>query len=438
MEGAESVAALPASSRNPARAVLDRLREQATTTPGRLIVVAVAVLASAILFGTLATLAEHSRASAAQAARAQTEPLLAQAGNLYTGLSDANATVTSTLLKGGVEPAGTRSLYLRDLAIATSALATLTRESNSASARGALSVVATELPVYSGLVESARANNRQGFPIGAAYLRQATGLLSDKVLPAANLVYAAGARRLNDDYASGTATSSLVIFIVLVVVALGLLVAAQIYLARSSRRILNLPMLAATLVLLAVSIWGVVGLVSEQSALRSAQRNGSDSVEVLSAARVLVARAQGDVSLTLVNRGSDEADQLDFNAVIPALARLLNEVSALARRTGTTTSTSHLLTEFASYRGETNELAGLESTGQIRTEIQDAPASTLTAAQMSQSLQSQIAAAQRRFTHDAAVATGAVSGLSLALPLLTAVAAVLALLGLRQRINEYR
>ncbi len=37
--------------------------------------------------------------------------------------------------------------------------------------------------IYTGMVESARTNNRQGFPVGAAYLRMASVMLHDQMLP---------------------------------------------------------------------------------------------------------------------------------------------------------------------------------------------------------------------------------------------------------------
>ncbi len=111
--------------------------------------------------------------------RAQTERLLVQAKNLYTSLSDANATVATGLLSGGLEPATSRQRYQRDLVVASDALSALTREAGTAAtARAALGTIADQLPVYSGLVETARANNRLGFPIGAAYLRQAASAMT--------------------------------------------------------------------------------------------------------------------------------------------------------------------------------------------------------------------------------------------------------------------
>jgi hypothetical protein len=446
MEGSQHLAELPLGRpRSHVAAALDWLRARATTTPGKLSMVLAGLIAAIVLFGIVATAAERSRAQAAQAARAQTERLLVQAANLYTKLSDANATVATALLSGGSEPPAKRALYLQDLRAASNALSTLTREAGgSARSRAGLGVVSAELPIYSGLVESARANNEQGFPIGAAYLRRASALLTGTVLPAADGIYAAEARRLGDDYGSGTTSTTLVAFIVASAIVLSLLALAQWYVARTSHRILNVLMLAATAVLLVVSIWGVVGLLTEQSSLSSARRNGSDPLEVLTATRILLSRAQGDQSLALVDRGTDEADPRDFGAVMRVLEPsrgtrgLIGEVAALAGQNGTSGPASQLEAGFASYRAETAQIAALENGGQIEPAIQRAPAASTTFDHLNVSLADQVAAAQRRFTRSASSATSAVSALSLAIPLLTVVVAALVFLALRERINEYR
>lgn len=446
MESAQPVLELPRTATGTrAGAALGWLRGRATTTPGRLVLLSILIAAGAVVFGVIETAAERSRAQAAQAARTQTEPLLMRAASLYTSLSDANATVTSALLTGGAETPGARARYLQDLHSASEALTTLTRKAGtSASARTALGAIADELPIYSGLVESARANNRQGFPIGAAYLREASDLLTGRIRLAADQLYAIEAQRLNDDYGTGTATATIAVFITAFAVSLLLLCLAQLYLARISRRILNVPMLLATVVLVAVSVWGLVGLTGEQNSLTAAQRNGSDSVEVLSATSVLLSRAQGDQSLTIVNRGTDQTDPADFSAVMRVLepsrasGGLIGEVSALAQRTGTSAAATPLATEFASYRAQAAAITTLEKNGRIRDALPLAPALAKTSDQMSANVTAQIEAAQARFDRSAADATGALSGLWLAIPLLTVTAGALALLGLRQRMNEYR
>lgn len=432
----------PRRTRRGNRAV-EWFRDRTTTTPGRLTLIAILVVAGAVACGAIAIAAERSRAAAAQAARSQTEPLLLQAATLYTALSDASATVTTTFLQGGLEPPARRAQYLSDLRVASNSLTQLTRgATGSGETRSEVARIAAELPVYSGLIEYARANNRQGFPVGAAYLRAASSLLTGTILADANRLYALEARRLSSDYASGTSTAAFVVLIVVAGLALALLILTQRTLTRWSRRVFNVPMVIGTLVLVAVLIWSVVGLTRQRTSLQSARRH-SDAVEVLSASRVLLSRAQSDQSLTLVNRGSDEVDPLDFSVVMKALAPpaglLTPAASAVAQQSGTDVSRA-LLTRFAGYTRETARITQLESEGRIADAITLASsrqAATIAAAP-TKTLVLQTEAAQGRFMADAESATGALSGLSIAIPVLTVLAAVLAILGLRQRLEEYR
>jgi hypothetical protein len=183
-------------------------------------------------------------------------------------------------------------------------------------------------------------------------------------------------------------------------------------------------MVLATAALIAVSAWAVIGLISEQNALSTAQRDGSDQVELLSAANVLLARAQGDLSLELVNRGTDTTDPGDFTKVV----RLLT-TSGLATRIGP---------GFASYLDAAHRTQGLENGGQLKSAMDRDPAVSAISDRLSDRLVTEIAVAQDRFATSAADASSALSGLAPAIPLITVLAAALSLLGLRQRINEYR
>jgi hypothetical protein len=407
-----------------------------TTTPGKLVLLSVLVITGALCFGLIASLAERSRAHAANGVRTQTEPLLVQSVLLYTALSDANATATTTFLKGGLEPPVLRARYLADLRVASDSLATLTRQAGGAGGvDGAVKSITEQLPVYSGLVEAARANNRQGFPVGAAYLRTASSLLTVTILPEANRIYGTETTRLSSDYGTGTAVSSLIILVVVVVLALALLAGAQVYLARTTRRIINVPMAAATVLLLALSIWSVVGLIAEQNALASARR-ASDSVELLSASRVLLSRAESDQSLILANRGSDQADPADFSVVVRALAPPRGLLGAAA--SSQTSAAGHRLkAEFNAYRAETDRIAGLEQSGNI-SQATNTGASSSEGAVLSRDLSQLSTASQNRFTAHATDATGSLAGLSVAIPVLTVLAAALAVFGLGQRLEEYR
>ena len=447
VEGFQPVATLPREgARARTASVLDRLAQRAMTTPGKLALVAALVVAGTACFGVIATLAERSRAAAVHAARFDTEPLLVRAVTLYTSLSDAHATAATTFLTGGLEPASRRAHYLLELRLATDSLTTLTRDAGESDvARAAVRKIAGELPVYAGLIESARANNLQGFPVGASYLRRASGLLNGSMLPAAERLYATEANRLDADYRSGTSAGPLVAFGIAIVVAIGILIGSQLYVTRVSRRILNVWMVLATLVIAAVSIWAVVGLVVERNALLSAQRKGSDSLEVLSAARVLLSRAQSDESLILASRGSDETDPADLTAVMRMLSPhggLIAEIDSLANRTGETQGAARMAEEFEAYRAQTARITALQNGGVVAPAVDLAAMASVglssQTSRLSADLRTQIAAAQSRFTRKASDATSALTGLAFAIPVLALIAAVLALVGIRERRNEYR
>ena len=75
-----------------------------------------------------------------------------------------------------------RARYEYDIAQAETALAiaVAAREpADLADPDSPLAVLSGKLSVYTGLVETARANNRQGLPVGAAYQREASNLMRD-------------------------------------------------------------------------------------------------------------------------------------------------------------------------------------------------------------------------------------------------------------------
>ncbi len=427
-------------SRSRIRVPVDALRERASTTPGRLVVLASLLLLGAVCFGVVALVADQARSRATQAARVQAEPLLVKAATLYTALSDANATATTTFLSGGLEPPARRARYVADLGLSTNALAGLSQQgADSVLARTAARQITQQVPVYTGLVEAARANNRQGFPVGAAYLRQASTLLTATILPEANRLYAAEARSLSDHYGVGTSLLPVIALAVAACVALILLIVAQAQLSRISHRTINVPLAVATVLLVVIAVWTLAALISEKSSLTTARRN-SDAVEVLSASRVLASRAQGDQSLTLANRGSDEIDPADFKQVMAAMSPH-GGLLALAAPTGVTASAANRLdAAFAAYSAESGQVAGLINQGEIPQAIARASSTPAIAAadRLSGDLASQVNAAQARFAAAASSAASALSGLAIAIPLLTVLAAVLALFGIRQRLEEYR
>ena len=156
------------------------LRALFAGTPGRLRIAAVAVVVGALLFGFGAYGALVMRASAIGDARNHAAQLV-RLQAIRSSLTQADAAATNAFLVGGLEPADQRASYNGGIARATASIAAAS--SGSSADAPELAEINQVLARYAGLIESARANNRQGFPVGAAYLRQAGNLLRTDGLP---------------------------------------------------------------------------------------------------------------------------------------------------------------------------------------------------------------------------------------------------------------
>ena len=243
------------------------IRRQLATTPGRLRLAAALLALGAIVFGIVAVDAADTRREAVDDV-AKTEDLLVAAVDLSASLSDAHAIAALSFLVGGPEPAVSRRSYARALATAGVGLADLARDAGSSPASAAaVRRITRELPVYAGLIDSARANNRRGFPVGSAYLRRASKTMRDEILPAARDLYAIEARNLTAHYRAGSSATTLLAVAVAGCALLALLAATQIYLTRTTHRIVNVPLALASALLLGLVVWIAVAFAIQQQAL---------------------------------------------------------------------------------------------------------------------------------------------------------------------------
>src|SRR5580693_7096019 len=174
------------------RGIVRRFRVD-STTPSRLRLLLVILVILSLAWGVIATLAADQHASAAGEVVAISEPLSLDAEQIYQSLSDADATAADAFLSGGLEPAAVRQRYSADITQAAIRIEAASALMGSSAARTELpshlkkqppaagsatgddlATLSAGLPVYAGEVETARADNRLGLPLGAAYLREAS------------------------------------------------------------------------------------------------------------------------------------------------------------------------------------------------------------------------------------------------------------------------
>jgi hypothetical protein len=263
----------------------------------------VAVMAC-LLFAALTAGLQVLSWQANRAAADNTEQLV-RVQNIQSTLFRADALATTAFLTGGLEPADQRAAY-------DDAIETVTREITDAAEaqpadREALADLAAAVNDYNATIAQARANNRQGFPVGAEYLRTAsTGLRDTSVegsaIPIAQALVAANAQRAEDELGAQHP------FLILLpgLVALGLLFWVNRQLAQRFKRRVNLGIAGAflavgVLTLVAVAV-AVVQSGSNSDLLDGSYRESFQE----STARTSANDAKANESLRLISRGSGQ------------------------------------------------------------------------------------------------------------------------------------
>ncbi|MFD0276807.1 hypothetical protein ACFVHB_23275 [Kitasatospora sp. NPDC127111] len=280
-----------------------RLARATRTAPGRLRLAGALVAVVTVAFGALTAWQVESRAQAAQRVVSYSQPLSQAAADINRALADADTTAATGFLLAGAEPKAVRDRYEQDLATASRLIAeAAARTTASSPAQGWLAALNQQVPVYAGLVENARANNRQGYPLGGAYLRYASDQMRTVLLPAAAQLTAAENRELADDYAAARAVPWAAYG--LGVLALAVLGWVQVVLFRRTNRVFNVGLLGATAAVLAGVLWLTVAGLGARGALEESERKGAAPLRALNAARVDVLTARLAENLHYVARGS--------------------------------------------------------------------------------------------------------------------------------------
>jgi hypothetical protein len=296
-------------------------------------------------------------------------------------------------------------------------------------------------------VETARTLNRQGLPLGAAYLREASGLMRQTLLPAAQEVYAAVTARLAA--ARDDAAGFPWIALPLGLLALAGLVVAQIYLTRRTNRVFNPGLVAATAVGLAAVLWLGVAWASAAGHLNASRRDGSDQVELLAQARILALQARGDESLTLVARGGGAAFEQRYAEAMTQLVGkdgsggLLGRARAEAADSSGRSAVDAALADAREWRAAHAAIRKADDGGDYAGAVglaigagQDSAANVF--GRLDADLARGIAHGGDRFGREADSAGGALGGVSAGIGALTVLLMLGVVAGMQRRIVEYR
>ncbi|MET9902665.1 hypothetical protein [Streptomyces sp. NPDC006446] len=432
---------------------VDRLRAAATTEPGRLRIIGAVLALLVVAFGAVTAVQMTERSDAADNVLHSSQPLSASAADIYRSLADANTTASSGFLAGGQETNDSRNRYERDIRTAAAKLITAANSSEPGSPSAeTISQLNKLLPEYKGLVERARANNRQGYPLGGAYLRYANEKMQREMLPKAEKLYQRENQRLSADYADAKPYPWAAI--ALGVVALGGLVWAQRRNYHRTNRVLNQGMAAATAASVVVLLWLVVGHSVARAGLSESYDHGVRSLNVLHNAQIASLKARGNENLTLVSRGAETrilADKTsvdlydyDFEQDMKALTKRLAEAADLADDQSGTKPVKAATSNMEEWKLRHKDARKADDEGKYQLALDrvigtaDKKPTGQCFDGVDQNLKLALTHEESEFQRAASDGLGAMTGLPAGAAVLAVLAAAGAVLGVGRRLSEYR
>ncbi len=323
------------------------------STPAKLRAVQLATALVAVLFAVLASVGFSRRQADLRETRVAADNLL-RVQDIRVAAVRADSLASQAYLLGGQEPAASRAAFNAQIDAATSGLVTVSEQLTAVDA-GALGSVSAKLSTYMGLVEQARANNRQGFPVGAAYQRQANGLLTAEIIPAIREVEQRIRRTVNDrlDQASDDGAWLYLPGLAL----LGALGAGGMWLARRFRRTANLPILVAGAATLAALVIAGSSLSSTLSEAEDAVGAHLQTADLAAQARAAAFDARSQEALGLINRGNSAANESLWRRSSATVQASLEQVC------GPTSGTCAAGTQYAEYMTRHAEMRALDDGG---------------------------------------------------------------------------
>lgn len=431
------------------RQAVRRVVQLVRATPGRLSVIAVGLVVLSVVTGAVGTAMVQDRKDTINGLIDHREPLAAAAQQVYRSLSDADATAASGFLATGAEPSELRQRYELDVAQAGAALAKAASDSAGVGeAAEQVDILGKQLPVYTGLVETARANNRQGFPAGASYLREASELMRAQLLPAAQDLYRIDTERLAEEQEDATGFPWLTTLLVLGLLAA--LIATQVYLTHKANRVVNVGLLVATAAVAVAVLWGSVALIVQSALVSGGQQEGTQQVDVLVRARIAALQARADETLTLVARGDGGDYEEEFARLSIELlgeggnGGLLAEAQGVASEQDSAENVGAAIRNAEAWFATHENVRALDDGGDYSAAVDVATNPNMRdgAAPAVRRLDENLAAAidvgRQGFLDDTVNADRALTLLAPGFAVLAVIAAAGATVGIRERLREYR
>lgn len=338
------------------------------TTPGKMVVGMIVLTAALLAAGLSMANSVSNRQTELNHLLTSTEPMSNSAHKLYMSLSLADTIATTGFVQAGVEPENTREQYLGaiDSAAAEATSAVLDSDDDEEYLRQLAVQIQRQLPVYTGLVEAARTNNRAGNAVGAAYMSNASAMMRDEILPAAASLFRLSSNNVSEQQDQLTRPQWVPLSgLVAALLFLGL---AQYWLWRISRRRFNRGFAAATVMMVVALLWVSGTNVYTWHLGNRGFTEASTPWDSLTQARIDAQRTRTEEILALVQRRTNYNPSLEFSSTNKHISAALDDYSnSSALRTAAETSADEEVVDGVS----SDDAADSSTIDEARTALQE-------------------------------------------------------------------
>jgi hypothetical protein len=302
-----------------------------TLTTPRVMQLGLAALAAAlILFWIVGANVITYAKQGVQTIGRDTAPSVIAAQQIRAHLANMNANVANAALTSGETQTQAWKDYSSEQAALSDHLVSAAQNITYGDAeRMPIVAIATGAQSYAGLIGQARAimttgdQRKNTIPDAAlALIRQADAMMTAALLPAAEALNDANETVLNDIWISrkATFTEENIDFVMAGLPALIVLIALQLFVASRTKRLVNPGLLAATILIAGAIIWAGFAAGSAAAALTSAKQDAFDSIRAMWKTRAIAYSANADESYFLLDPAKKQAYATAFQKKMLDLA----------------------------------------------------------------------------------------------------------------------
>ena len=302
--------------RRPVRRRAARIWSDVLTTPGRMSVFALVAIIAVLTGGVVASGTITQRQSYHETLLAEVEPVANASQTLYSSLTIADSAANTAFITGGIEPAELRDRYLQAIATSSSSIIAASQglDRTDTESIDQLARINAQLTTYTGLVETARTNNRVANPVGSAYLASASALMQDTILPAAADLYDRQSTSVGQSDREWSSPPWGSFF--LLGLAIAVLVMLQQWLWRLTGRRANPALALASLLMVATFLLTMIAGFLAANDNAKGLSEGAAPMNELTRQRINAQKVRAQETLNLVRRTDPEGSAADRAAIL--------------------------------------------------------------------------------------------------------------------------